>query len=364
MNERSPDDPTEAGDRAAKKLKREARRRAREARKRRRKEARKAARKAEKQRRRQSGFGRITNSDFLKRRVAGLVRFIFKWDRAMGRERASAIAAGVAPTVGRLSRENRVAAANLAAAYPDKSEAERAKMLTAVWGNLARQTMEYPFLQDLADAFDPSNPHDGVVMVDGLDHAYALRDGGRAGIIFGAHLGNWELVAAVGARIGLTLTALYRPPANPYVAEEIERLRDGFYDQMVVSGRGAALKIASTLARGRHVGVVIDQRIGAGQLIPFFGRPSLSNPVIGWLARRYECPVHGAYAIRLPDGRFRITMTPALDLPRDADGKIDAEEANIVVHGMVEQWIRENPEQWLWLHDRWRYGRRRDKRQY
>jgi KDO2-lipid IV(A) lauroyltransferase len=116
--------------------------------------------------------------------------------------------------------------------------------------------------------------------------------------------------------------------------------------------------VADALKKGRHIGVLIDQRITDGQVIPFFGRPSLSNPVVGVMARIFNCPVHGGYAVRLPDGRFRAVMTPPLELPRDARGRIDAEGANIMVHGMVEQWIRQYPEQWLWLHDRWRFGRK------
>ncbi|MBM3526262.1 MAG: hypothetical protein FJX57_25200 [Alphaproteobacteria bacterium] len=138
----------------------------------------------------------------------------------------------------------------------------------------------------------------------------------------------------------------------------MESRRSKYLGRMVVSGQGAAFEVADALKKGRHIGVLIDQRITDGQVIPFFGRPSLSNPVVGVMARIFNCPVHGGYAVRLPDGRFRAVMTPPLDLPRDARGRIDAEGANVMVHGMVEQWIRQYPEQWLWLHDRWRFGRK------
>jgi KDO2-lipid IV(A) lauroyltransferase len=307
-----------------------------------------------------SAVSRFLKSDFAERRVAGMMRFVFAGSRALGRERASRIASRVTRSLAPMvSREHRLAAENIAAAFPEKSERERAAILAGVWDSLARHAVEYAFLQDIVDAFDPERPDAGPIVAVGIEHAIALRESGRPAILFGAHLGNFELIPALGAKLGLPVTALYRPPANPHIAEEIERRRSAYLARMVVSGKGAALEVAAALKKGRHIGVLVDQRIAGGQVIPFFGRPSLSNPIVGILARIFDCPVHGGYAVRLPDGRFRAEMTPPLVLPRDGSGRIDAEAANVVVHGMVEQWIRQHPEQWLWVHDRWRLKRRK-----
>jgi KDO2-lipid IV(A) lauroyltransferase len=318
----------------------------------------KRTRREAKKARRDSWLGRLGRSEFVERRVAGGMRFVFAWSKAVGRDRASRTAARVARTLSRFSRESRLAEANLAAAYPEKSPEERARILAGVWENLGRQSVEYAFLRDLVDGFDPERPGDGPVEVVGLEHVTALRDSGKPAILFGAHLGNFELTPALAAKLGLPVTGLFRPPTNPHIAAEIESRRSHFMGRMVVSGPGAALEVADALKKGRHIGVLIDQRIEGGQVIPFFNRPTFSNPLVGVMARVFNCPVHGGYAVRLPDGRFRVVMTPPLELPRDARGRIDAEGANIIVHGMVEQWIRQYPEQWLWLHDRWRFGRK------
>mgnify|MGYP000385857296 CR=1 FL=1 len=320
------------------------------------------ARRAAKRKRRESLFGRIGRSEFFERRVAGGMRFVFTWSRGVGRPRASRAAGRVARAFAGWSSENQLAAENLAAAYPDKSEAERAKILAGVWDNLGRQAVEYAFLQDLVEGFDPDRPGEGPIEAIGMEHVAALRDSGKPAILFGAHLGNFELTPALGAKMGLPVTGLFRPPTNPHIAAEIEKRRSRYLGRMVVSGPGAAFEVADALKKGRHIGVLIDQRITEGQVIPFFGRPSLSNPLVGVMARIFDCPVHGGYAVRLPDGRFRAVMTPPLELPRDARGKVDVEGANIMVHGMVEQWIRQYPDQWLWLHDRWRFGRKGQER--
>jgi KDO2-lipid IV(A) lauroyltransferase len=78
------------------------------------------------------------------------------------------------------------------------------------------------------------------------------------------------------------------------------------------------------------------------------------NPLLARFARLFECPVHGSRVIRLPDGRYRFEVTDALDLPRDRDGKVDVAASMQMVTAMVESWVREYPEQWLWIHRRWR----------
>ena len=305
------------------------------------------------------GLGqRIAQSEWVQRAVVGVMRFVFKWARYVGRERASRIASRVARWSAPLARENTVGRENLAAAFPEKSAAEREAILTGVWDNLARFSMEYAFFPELVAAFDLDRPTGGLIEHVGLEYVAQIRDSGKPAIIFGCHIGNWELPAAIGRKMGLPLTALYRPPANPFVAEEIERVRGNLVGTLVVSGRGAARRVASALQKGECVGIIVDQRINDAPLVTFFGRPSASNPIIGMMARLFNCPVHGTRGVRLPDDRFRIEMTPPLDLPRDAKGRVDAEATNVMVHGVIENWIREAPEQWLWLHDRWRLRHR------
>jgi KDO2-lipid IV(A) lauroyltransferase len=78
------------------------------------------------------------------------------------------------------------------------------------------------------------------------------------------------------------------------------------------------------------------------------------NPTLGQFARRTEYAIHGARAIRLPGGRFRLDVTEALATPRDVDGKIDIAGTMQLITSVIESWVREHPEQWLWMHRRWR----------
>ena len=95
----------------------------------------------------------------------------------------------------------------------------------------------------------------------------------------------------------------------------------------------------------------------AASTVTFFGRQTKANPLIARLARQVECPIHGVRMVRMPNHRFFVELTPEVPPVRDAEGKIDVQGTMQAITSVVEGWIREHPEQWLWLHRRWRYGR-------
>jgi KDO2-lipid IV(A) lauroyltransferase len=88
--------------------------------------------------------------------------------------------------------------------------------------------------------------------------------------------------------------------------------------------------------------------------VTFFGRPTLANPLIARLARQVECPIHGVRVVRRPNRRFFAELTEEVAPARDAEGRIDIAGTMQAITDVVESWVRETPEQWLWLHRRWR----------
>lgn len=294
-------------------------------------------------------LGRITGAFSV-----ALVRGLFAFARLLGPDRSSALGGWLARTVGPLLVQNRIALANVRAAFPEKSEAEAKAIVRGAWDNLGRTGAEYAHVAEIFD-HDPDNRGAGRTTVSGDEHFFALRDDGRAGIVFCGHLGNWELPAVCAARFGLETTVIFRPPNDPGAARLVQEVRSGTMGGLAAStGSGAAYAVAGVLDRGGHVGQLVDQHFTRGVMVEFMGRPALANPLLAKLARHYEVPVHGARVIRLPGGRFHLEITPPLDLPRDASGRIDVKAATQAMSRVVEGWVREHPEQWLWMHRRWR----------
>jgi KDO2-lipid IV(A) lauroyltransferase len=285
--------------------------------------------------------------------LAGLAKFM-----AWGLKRADADASS--DFMGRLARgfgpwlpASKTGRENLRRAFPEKSKQEIEEILKGVWENLGRVAGEFVHLDKLWD-YDDRRPNAGRIETFNVDRFIGLYTDEKPALMFSAHLGNWELAAVGARRYGLDSAVLFRMPNNRFIADFIGETRADLMSQLVPTGSEAALFMAGVIERGGHLGMLVDQHRKPGVRVQFFGRPCWANPTLARLARHYDCPVHGARVIRLPKNRFRIELTRALDLPRDAEGKIEIAGATQAVTSVIEGWVREHPEQWLWLHRRWR----------
>jgi KDO2-lipid IV(A) lauroyltransferase len=286
------------------------------------------------------------------RLTVGVIRTVRLFDRKKTANLVAAIMRAVGPRL----KEHRVGRQQLERAFPEKSPAEVEKILAGVWDNLGRLAVEFAHI-DRLHILDPARPGPEDIVYDQrtFDIFHRLRLDGKPGLIFTAHLANWELAAYVAAAYKLHLHVLYRRPNLRAVDAEVRARRAGTMGTLVATGIDAPVKLLRSLEAGGHAAMLVDQYIIQGVDVTFFGRRTKANPLIAQLARHVECPIHGARMIRLPElNRFRIEMTEAIVPARDAEGRIDVEGTTQIITNVVEAWVREHPEQWLWLHRRWR----------
>jgi len=259
----------------------------------------------------------------------------------------------LADKIGMLHPRTKKARANLQRAFPEKSDTEIESILHGMWDNLGRTAAEYAFLDKIFD-IDLDNPEKGRFEVSGIDNFVELLEHDGPAICFTAHTGNWEVLTVGAAAYGLNITALFRPPNNQYLAKEVLKARTTTMGHLVPSKAGAAWALSSVMDEGGKVGVLADQYFNRGPQVEFFGQTTKANPLLAKLARNYDCPVYPARTVRLPNGRFRIELQDRLEVPRDDNGRIDTTRLTQDINTIMEGWIRQYPEQWLWLHKRWR----------
>jgi KDO2-lipid IV(A) lauroyltransferase len=262
----------------------------------------------------------------------------------------------IARFIGPRTSRHRLMLHNLKNAFPEKSDAERFEIAMDSWGNMGRLAAEYVFLDRLFD-FDPESKEPGRIEVSGVPLFLDLRDNPRPFIVFTAHTGNFELLPVAGSAFGLSVTVLFRPPNNPYVAEKVFNFRRERMGDLVPSHAGSSFALARQLEKGGGVGVLVDQKFRKGLSTTFFDLEVKTNPLLAKLVRQFGCEVYPARCIRLPGNRYRLEIEPKLELPRDEKGNLDVQKTAQVLNDKVESWVREYPGQWLWYHDRWHVKR-------
>ncbi len=277
--------------------------------------------------------------------------------RVQRMSRAEAMRFGVG--LGRLAmaaarRPRRIAQSNLALAFGDTlSYADRQALVQRVFQHFGKTAVDFlrgPLLQTREDL-------DALfASVEGWEeHAAEAVRAGRPVIFCGAHLGNWELQGRWIAAQGVPLTVVARTPEDPHFGQWVQRMREGA-GLSVASKGDSARRLLSLLKRGEALGVLPDQNSG-DLFVPFFGTPcgTVAGPAL--FALRTEALLVCCYCFREPDDRYRLVFYPPIPAHPGVGGATQEEDVFHImaaVNRQLEAAIREYPDQWLWLHHRWK----------
>jgi len=276
--------------------------------------------------------------------------------KRMDRKRTANFAGAFMRKVGPLFKEHRIGREQLRLAFPEKSGAEIETILGGVWDNLGRIAIEFAHLDEFCvEGFGRQTPDVITYPPESKERYDWITKSGKATIGFAAHLANWELPGVGAKLIGVKSAVLYRRPNIGAVSDVIIKLREPLMGELIPTGLDAPVKLARLLQSGVHVGMLADQHYSKGVEVTFFGRPCLANPLIAMLARQTELPIYGMRVVRKPDGNsFWGEVSDPVEPARDANGRVEIKGTMQAITTVIEGWIRQNPEQWLWLHRRWR----------
>jgi KDO2-lipid IV(A) lauroyltransferase len=274
--------------------------------------------------------------------------------KRMDRRRSANFVAALMRKAGPRLKEHRIGRDNLRAAYPEKSDAEIETILSGVWDNLGRVAAEFVHLDELRFG-DGTAPAQVMLSPETAVRYQQVRAAGRPVIAFAAHLANWELPAVAVKSLGFPSAILFRLPNIRAIGDAIVKLRAPLMGDLIPTGLDAPVRLARLLQSGVPVGMVVDQHYSKGVEVTFFGRRCKANPLIAQLASRTGAVIHGVRVVRLPDrNSFWGEFTEEIPAPRTADGSLDIAGTMQAITAVIEGWVREHPEQWLWLHRRWR----------
>jgi Kdo2-lipid IVA lauroyltransferase/acyltransferase len=284
--------------------------------------------------------------------TVGLLRGIKHTDR----KRMANVAGALMRKIGPRFKEHRIGREQLRAAFPEKTDAEIEQILGGVWDNLGRIAIEFAHLDEFCvEGFGCQTTDIITYPPESRERYDWIMTSGKAAIGFAGHLANWELPGIGAKLIGVKSAVLYRRPNIGAVNDVIVKLREPLMGELIPTGLDAPIRLARLLQSGVHVGMLADQHYSKGVEVMFFGRRCLANPLLAMLARQTDLPIYGMRVVRKPDGNsFWGEISPPVEPVRDADGRIEIKGTMQAITSVIERWVREYPEQWLWLHRRWR----------
>ena len=289
------------------------------------------------------------------RAAAGAARALLRAIDRLGRDRAFAAAGPIGRAYARVGGPRTAdGRAHLRLAFPSWRESERRAVLERSLSNLARSFVEICTLGSLS-----REELRGLADVEGLEHFDAARRAAPGGgvIALTAHLGNWELLAAVMAAHGIPISVVYRTRDNPLVEELVGRLRAAGGVELLARG-SAARGALRALRGGRVVATPLDQNASRreGVFVPFFGRLASTRDGPARVAMKTGVPVFPVFIERIGESmRHRVRVWPALELVPEGDDPDAAVVENVArMTAAIEAAIRLAPDQWIWTHRRWK----------
>ncbi|MGN1063047.1 MAG: lysophospholipid acyltransferase family protein [Alphaproteobacteria bacterium] len=243
-----------------------------------------------------------------------------------------------------MKERNRVAMRNLTIAFPHKTQAEKQQIITNMWIHFAKVFAEMPHAKEWINDAE----------IAGEEYLQKMKEDGRGGFVCSAHFGNWEFASTYTAQYFFQLHPVYRPANNPWIERIMFKGRAGVH---IPKGAAGVRIMIDLLKKGEHIAILCDQRLREGIAVPFFGKMAMTPVAMVSLAQKMNLPIVMGRAIRLPDGRFSMLVEP-LELSQAANPETAIYETVAQMNQILEKWITQTPEQWMWIH------RRFDKNEY
>ncbi len=251
--------------------------------------------------------------------------------------------------IGPLTSKRKIAETGLKIAFPNADPDTIATLLKAQWNNTGRTFGEFPILHRL----DARIGSDDVTII-GADKLEARIKSGIPAVFIAGHFANWEVMAMVLTQSGLPVQTTYRPMNNPHVDKRVRAQRMAYGTKLMIpkSGPKGAKQLMEALKNGESIALMNDQKFNQGMSVPFFGKDAMTAPGPTRLAIGAKVPLIPLSVTR-DKSHFTVTIHDPIKLDYDGDRNSAVKAGVSAINAFMEDRVRENPEQWFWVHRRW-----------
>lgn len=268
--------------------------------------------------------------------------------KIIGFKNSVAFCATLARNIGPKLKVSKIARKNLHKVFG--KDVNSPEMIDQIWDNFGKYIGEYPFINSLSE--EDMNTR---LIMEGMENIKHYQESKKPFLLFLSHSANWDFVIRHITSIYPKFAIIYRRANNPYVDKKIFQTRDKDENVlMIAKGPSGVKDLVKAIKNGYAICMLVDQKMNDGIEVPFFGRPAMTANAIAKLSLQYDYPIVPCQLIRTKDSYFKAILYPAIKYKRSDDKEKDIYNIMLSINQNLEKWIKENPGQWFWFHNRWK----------
>ena len=266
--------------------------------------------------------------------------------KIIGYRNASILGEKIGTLIGPLFRSKKKIQDNIRNSNIGTNDFDRKKIIKNMWGNYGRILAEYPFLEKFKN-----NTFKKYIEIEGINYLEEIKKNNKKVVFISGHFNNFELMAMQLENSGLNLATIYRPLNNIFLNGIMEKIRlNHICKKQIKKGKSGTRELLQLFKDGYSIALMIDQRVSEGVKSKLFNRSALTTTIPAQLVKKYSVDVVPVYIERKSGIYFKMHINK----PIFFDENKSLEEITDKLNKILEEMILQNPDQWIWSHDRWK----------
>ena len=275
------------------------------------------------------------------------VIFFFVIFKILGLKLASIISSNIFILFGPIFRSNKIVFSNLKIAFPNIDENQKEQILKKMWFNYGKIFAEYIFIKN----FRHNEKYSAKISIENKDIIEKIKKDNEQVIFISGHFNNFELMAMQIEKLGIKLTALYRPLNNPYLNPIMEKIRKKYIcKKQVKKGISGTKDLLLDFKDGSSIALMIDQRVSQGIRSNLFNKEALTTTIPAQFIKKFKIRIVPVHVERQRDNDFKIKFFEPVNFSNEES----IETITFKLNKILEEMIIKSPEQWIWTHNRWK----------
>ena len=275
-----------------------------------------------------------------------LILIFFGIFKILGLKFASRLSSKIMTLVGPFFRSPKLIEGNICKAFPNFNKIEIKKTAKGMWGNYGRILSEYIFIKNFRYSKTKSN-----LEIVGQEILKKIKNDNKPVIFISGHFNNFELMAMHIEMSEINLASVYRPLNNKFLNFIMERIRKKYIcKNQIKKGISGTKQLLSLFKNGYSIALMIDQRVSQGIKSNFFQEEAYTTTIPAQFVKKFGCSVVPIYIERVKEVDFRLTISKPLIYSAEET----IENITLELNGVLEKMVLQNPDQWIWSHNRWK----------